>query len=195
MIFSEKWIREWVDPPIETSQLIDQLTMAGLEVDGSNPVANAFTGIVIGEVQTVEGHPDADKLSVCKVSDGENEFQIVCGAPNVRVGMKVPLARIGAEIVSLDSDKPFKIKQARLRGVESSGMLCSVDELGLADSADGLMELPADAPVGENFRRYLGLDDTSIELDLTPNRGDCLSIIGLAREIGCLNKLGVTLLQ
>jgi phenylalanyl-tRNA synthetase beta chain len=192
MIFSEKWIREWVDPPVETQQLIDQLTMAGLEVDGSSPVANAFTDIVIGEVQTVDAHPDADKLSVCKVTDGENEFQIVCGAPNVRAGLKVPLARIGAEIITPESDKPFKIKQAKLRGVDSSGMLCSEEELGLAESSDGLMELPEEAPVGANIRDYLFLDDISIELDLTPNRGDCLGIIGLAREIGCLNKTDVS---
>ena len=195
MIFSENWVREWVDPPVDTQQLIDQLTMAGLEVGASNSVANVFTGIVIGEVLAVEQHPDADKLSVCQVSDGESEFQVVCGAPNVRAGLRVPFARIGAQIITAESDRPFNIKQAKLRGVESNGMLCSTEELGLADSADGLMELPSDAPVGEDIRDFLGLDDTSIELDLTPNRGDCLCISGLAREIGCLNKVGVNYLE
>ncbi|MBL4820506.1 MAG: phenylalanine--tRNA ligase subunit beta [Gammaproteobacteria bacterium] len=189
MIFSEKWIREWVDPALDTQQLIEQLTMAGLEVDASGPVANAFTGIVVGEVKTVEKHPDADKLSICQVSDGKADFQVVCGAPNVRAGLKVPFATIGAEILTPDSDKVFRIKNAKLRGVESNGMLCSTEELGIADSADGLMELPADAPVGEDIRNYLNLNDTSIELDLTPNRGDCLGIEGLAREIAGLNKM------
>jgi len=191
MIFSEQWIREWVNPAIDTAGLMEQLTMAGLEVDGSVPVANIFDGIVVGEVLAVDSHPDADKLSICKVSDGQEELQVVCGAPNVRAGMKAPFARIGASIHAAESDKPFVIRRAKLRGAGSSGMLCSAEELGLAESSDGLLELPADAPVGENVRVYLGLDDTSIELDLTPNRGDCLSITGLAREIGTLNEAEV----
>jgi phenylalanyl-tRNA synthetase beta chain len=186
MIFSEQWIREWVNPSIDTAGLMEQLTMAGLEVDGSAPVANFFSGIVVGEVLSVDAHPDADKLSVCRVSDGDDELQVVCGAPNVRAGMKAPFARLGAEIHAPDSDKPFVIKQAKLRGLDSSGMLCSAEELGLEESSDGLLELMADAPVGEDIREYLKLDDTSIELDLTPNRGDCLCIAGLAREIGTL---------
>jgi phenylalanyl-tRNA synthetase beta chain len=191
MIFSEQWIREWVNPSIDTDGLMEQLTMAGLEVDGSAPVSNTFSGIVVGEVLSVEAHPDADKLSVCRVSDGLDALQVVCGAPNVRAGMKAAFARIGAEIYTPDSDKPFIIKQAKLRGQDSSGMLCSAEELGLEESSDGLLELLADAPVGEDIREYLKLDDTSIELDLTPNRGDCLCIAGLAREIGALNRTEV----
>jgi len=192
MIFSEKWIREWVNPPIDTAGLMEQLTMAGLEVDGSAPVSNAFKGIVVAEVLSVESHPDADKLSVCRVFDGNEKLQVVCGAPNVKAGMKAPFARVGAEIHSPDSNKPFVIKQAKLRGQESSGMLCSAEELGLEESSDGLLELSADAPVGQDIREYLNLDDTSIELDLTPNRGDCLSIAGLAREIGTLNQIEIS---
>ena len=195
MIFNEQWIREWVDPAIDTAGLMEQLTMAGLEVDGSAPVANAFSGIVVGEVLAVEPHPDADKLNLCRVNDGMDEIQVVCGAPNVHAGMKAPFARIGAEIHTPESDKPFVIKQAKLRGAESSGMLCSAEELGLEESSDGLLELPADAPVGEDIRAYLQLNDTSIELDLTPNRGDCLSISGLAREIGTLNEAEVSVPQ
>ena len=191
MIFSEQWIREWVSPEINTAELMEQLTMAGLEVDGSAPVANTFNGIVVGEVLAVEPHPDADKLRICRVSDGNDELQVVCGAPNVRPGMKVPFARIGAEIHTPDSEKPFVIKQAKLRGAESSGMLCSAEELGLEESSEGLLELPDAASVGQDVRSYLNLDDTSIELDLTPNRGDCLCIAGLAREIGTLNEAGV----
>jgi phenylalanyl-tRNA synthetase beta chain len=185
MIFSEQWLREWVNPKLETQQLIDELTMAGLEVDGSNAVAHNFSGIVVGLVESIKPHPDGDKLSLCKVSDGAEYFQVVCGAPNVRVGLKVPFATLGAEI-HRDDEKPFKIKKVKLRGIESNGMLCSADELGLTEISDGLLELPDDAPVGENVRSYLNLDDTSIELDLTPNRGDCLGMIGLAREVGVL---------
>ncbi|MBT8062368.1 MAG: phenylalanine--tRNA ligase subunit beta, partial [Gammaproteobacteria bacterium] len=175
MIFSEQWIREWVSPATDTAGLMEQLTMAGLEVDGNAAVANVFSGIVVGEVLAVDPHPDADKLRICRVNDGAEELHVVCGAPNVRAGMKVPFARIGAEIKTPDSEKPFVIKQAKLRGAESSGMLCSAEELGLEEASDGLLELPADAPVGQDVRTYLGLNDTSIELDLTPNRGDCLS--------------------
>lgn len=192
MIFSEQWLREWVNPKLETQQLIDELTMAGLEVDGSTSVAHNFSGIIVGLVESVEAHPDADKLHLCSVSDGTDSFQVVCGAPNVRVGLKVPFATLGAEISSPEEKKPFKIKKAKLRGVESNGMLCSADELGLADSADGLLELPEDATVGVDIREFLKLDDTSIELDLTPNRGDCLGIIGLAREVGVIARVDVS---
>ncbi|MEX0618561.1 MAG: phenylalanine--tRNA ligase subunit beta [Pseudohongiellaceae bacterium] len=197
MIFSEQWIREWVAHDLAPSELMERLTMAGLEVDAHQAVAYDFDNVVVAEVTQVAAHPDADKLSVCTVSDGETTVQVVCGAPDVRVGMKAPLAKVGAQIHDKPGKKPFVIKQAKLRGVESAGMLCATDELGLLtarapkEKAPGLMELPADAPVGENLRDYLRLNDTSIELDLTPNRGDCLGIAGLAREIGVLARQDV----
>lgn len=187
MKFSEQWLREWVNPTIDTDALVRQLTMAGLEVDSLASVAPAFSGVVVAQVVSVERHPDADKLSVCQVTDGQQVVQVVCGAANVRAGLKVPLATVGAELPG-----NFKIKKAKLRGVESSGMLCAEQELGLAESSDGLMELCEDAPVGTCIRSYLGLDDVSIEVDLTPNRSDCLSIRGLAREVGVLNQTAVT---
>ncbi|ARU58264.1 phenylalanyl-tRNA synthetase subunit beta [Oleiphilus messinensis] len=184
MKFSEQWLREWVNPEINTQELVHQITMAGLEVDGVEQVAAEFQGVVVGLVESVERHPDADKLSVCRVSDGSEQFQVVCGAPNVREGLKVPFAKIGAELPG-----NFKIKKAKLRGVESCGMLCADSELGMAESSDGLMELNADAPVGVDFRDYLKLNDRIIEVDLTPNRSDCLSIAGLAREVSVLNQM------
>ncbi len=188
MIFSEQWIREWVNPALSTDALVEQLTMAGLEVDAVNDVASEFSGIIVAEVLKVEAHPDADKLRVCEVSDGQAVLQVVCGAPNVRAGLKVPYAQIGANLTGADG-KSFKIRKAKLRGVESNGMLCSAEELGLAESSDGLLELVADAPVGSDVREYLQLNDKSLELDLTPNRGDCLGIIGVAREIAALNAI------
>ncbi len=189
MKFSENWLREWVDPPIDTAALVEQLTIAGLEVGGITPVALRLQGIVVGEVLSVASHPNADKLRVCTVDTGQDEpLSIVCGAPNVHLGMRTPTALVGTEMPG-----GMKIKRAKLRGVESSGMLCSVMELGLADSADGLMELPADAPVGEEIRNYLGLEDVSIELDLTPNRGDCLGLAGIAREVGVINRCPVSI--
>jgi phenylalanyl-tRNA synthetase beta chain len=183
MKFSEQWLREWVNPSVSTGELCHQLTMAGLEVDAVEPVAAAFSGVVVGEVLSVEPHPDADKLRVTQVNVGEAEpVQIVCGAANVRAGLRVACAVVGARLPG-----DFNIKKAKLRGVPSNGMLCSASELGLAESSAGLLELPADAPVGENFRDYLQLDDVTIELGLTPNRGDCLSIAGIAREAGVLN--------
>lgn len=187
MQFSEKWLREWVNPALDTEAFGHQLTMAGLEVDAIEPVAAAFTNVFVGEVLSVVPHPDADKLRVTTVSTGSETLQIVCGAANVRTGLRVPVATVGAELPG-----GLKIKQAKLRGVESFGMLCSEAELGLAESADGLMELPADAPVGKNIREYLQLDDHLVELGITPNRGDCLSLRGLAREAGVLNRLPVT---
>ncbi len=187
MKFSEQWLREWVQPEITTQELVDQLTLAGLEVDGAEPVAGEFSGVVVGQVLSREQHPDADKLSLCQVTDGTENFQIVCGAANVREGLKIPFAKIGAELPG-----GFKIKKAKLRGVESFGMLCAEAELGMADSSDGLMELPDSAPVGMDFREYLNLDDTVVEVDLTPNRADCLSIAGLAREVGVLSKVAVS---
>jgi phenylalanyl-tRNA synthetase beta chain len=191
MKFSEQWLRTWVDPKLTTQEMCDQLTMAGLEVDGTEPAASSFTDVVIARVESLEKHPDADKLNVCQVNDGSEILQIVCGAANVRQGLHVPLARIGAILPAAPDEKPLKIKPAKLRGVASSGMLCSEKELGLADSAEGLLELPADAPLGQNLRDYLQLDDTVIEIDLTPNRGDCLSIAGIARELGALNQCEV----
>ena len=192
MQFSELWLREWANPALETQELVDQITMAGLEVDAIEAAAGEFSGIVVGQILSFEQHPDADKLNVCKVSDGSEEFQIVCGAPNVREGMKIPFAKIKAVLPG-----DFKIKKAKLRGVESFGMLCAEEELGLADKSDGLWDLPADAPLGVCMREYLGLtrdgrDDKIIDVDLTPNRGDCLSIAGLSREVGVLNKVDIT---
>lgn len=187
MKFSESWLREWVNPKIDTSELISQLTMAGLEVDGVEPAAGEFSGVVVAEILSVESHPDAEKLRVCSVTGHpEGDKQIVCGAPNARVGIKVPFATIGAKLPG-----DFKIKKAKLRGIESFGMLCGQTELEAGDDDSGLWELPSDAPVGEDLRVYLGLDDSILELDLTPNRGDCLSIRGLAREVGVLNEVEV----
>ncbi len=188
MRFSEAWLREWTNPEITTSELADQLSMAGLEVDAAGPVAGDFQGVVVGYVQTREQHPDADKLSVCTVDAAQGEqLQIVCGARNVAAGMKVAVALVGAVLPG-----GFKIKRAKLRGVESLGMICSASELGLAESSEGIMVLPADATVGEDLRNYLNLDDKYIEVDLTPDRGDCLSVAGIAREVGVINRCGVT---
>ncbi len=181
MKFSEQWLRSWVNPQVSRDELVARLSMAGLEVDSVTPAAGIFSGVVVGEVLSTEQHPDADKLRVCQVSNGAETFQVVCGAPNVRPGLKIPFAMIGAELPG-----DFKIKKAKLRGVESNGMLCSASELQISDENDGLMELPADAPVGQDIRAYLDLNDASIEVDLTPNRGDCLSLAGLAREVGAL---------
>ena len=185
MQISEAWLREYVNPAISTEQLVEQLTMAGLEVDSVTPAAAVFNGVVVGEVIAMEPHPDADRLRVCQVAVGEAEpLQIVCGASNVRVGLKIPAALIGAVLPG-----DFKIKRSKLRGVESCGMLCSEKELGLAADANGLMELAADAPVGVDIRTYLSLNDNIIEVDLTPNRADCLSVEGIAREVAVLNKM------
>ncbi|BAO61478.1 phenylalanine--tRNA ligase subunit beta [Pseudomonas protegens] len=181
MKFSEQWLRGWVSPQVSRDELVARLSMAGLEVDSVTPAAGDFSGVVVGEVLRTEQHPDADKLRVCQVSNGSETFQVVCGAPNVRPGLKVPFAMIGAQLPG-----DFKIKKAKLRGVESNGMLCSQAELQIGEGNDGLMELPVDAPVGEDVRTYLSLDDASIEVDLTPNRGDCLSLAGMAREVGAL---------
>ncbi|QNX33237.1 phenylalanine--tRNA ligase subunit beta [Acinetobacter seifertii] len=185
MKISENWLRTWVNPAIDSDTLSDQLTMLGLEVDELAPVAKPFTGVVVGEVLTVEQHPDADRLRVTTVNIGSGEpLQIVCGAPNVRAGMKAPVATIGAVLPG-----DFKIKKGKLRGVESQGMLCGASEIDLEDKIDGLLELPADAPVGVNIREYLKLDDNVIDISITPNRGDCFSIRGIAREIAVINQL------
>ncbi|MBK0064566.1 MULTISPECIES: phenylalanine--tRNA ligase subunit beta [unclassified Acinetobacter] len=187
MKISENWLRTWVNPAINSETLADQLTMLGLEVDELASVAKPFTGVVVGEVLTVEQHPDADRLRVTTVNIGSGEpLQIVCGAPNVRVGMKAPVATIGAVLPG-----DFKIKKGKLRGVESQGMLCGASEIDLEDKIDGLLELPDNAPVGMNVREYLKLDDNVIDISITPNRGDCFSIRGIAREIGVINQLPV----
>lgn len=183
MLVNEAWLREWVNPAVDTDTLVKQLTMAGLEVDGVEPAAPEFSGVVVGVVESCEQHPDADKLRVCQVSNGTETTQVVCGASNVRPGLKIPFAQVGAKLPG-----DFKIKKAKLRGVESNGMLCGASELGLEDLIDGLMELPEDAPVGKCFREYLQLDDAVIEVDLTPNRADCLSVRGIARELGVMNQ-------
>ncbi|MBR9829886.1 MAG: phenylalanine--tRNA ligase subunit beta [Oceanospirillales bacterium] len=186
MKFSEQWLRELVQPQIGTQALADQLSLSGLEVDDVEGVAGDFTGVVIGEILSAEQHPNADKLQVCQVNDGEQTIQVVCGAPNARAGLKTAFARVGAVLPG-----NFKIKKAKLRQVESFGMLCAEDELGLSEDHGGIMELAADAPVGTDIRDFLNLDDKIIDVDLTPNRGDCLSIAGMAREVGVLNKAAV----
>lgn len=184
MKFSEQWLREWVNPPITTQQLAAQLTMAGLEVDSTTPVAGDFTQVIIGNVLSAEQHPNAERLRVCLVDIGQKEpLTIVCGGANVRAGLKVPVVIVGGSI------KGQKIQAAKLRGVASQGMICSVSELGLQETSTGIMELPADAPVGEDFAKWLKLDDHSFDLHVTPNRGDCLSIQGVAREVAVLNDL------
>ena len=186
MKFSEQWLREWVNPDLTTEVLGHQLTMAGLEVDAIEPVAPEFNGVVLGRIISAEKHPDADKLQVCQVdvgSQSDEPLQIVCGAKNARADLIVACAMIKAVLPG-----DFKIKKSKLRGVQSFGMLCSEKELGLADSADGIMELPADAPIGTSIRDYLQLDDMSIELGVTPNRGDCFSIAGVARETGVFTR-------
>ena len=178
MIISEQWLRTWVDPNATTEALSHKLTMIGLEVDSIDAAAEAFSGVVVAEIISAEQHPDADKLRVCTVNAGDEVVQIVCGAPNARAGLIAPLARVGAVLPG-----GFKIKKAKLRGMESQGMLCAGAELTISEDNDGLMELPADAPVGMDIREYLSLDDKVIELGLTPNRADCLSIRGVARDV------------
>ncbi|MGP5211507.1 phenylalanine--tRNA ligase subunit beta [Psychrobacter alimentarius] len=193
MKISEQWLRQWVNPENTSEQLAEQLTMAGLEIDDRYAVARAFTGVVVGEVMSVEQHPDADKLRVTQVNIGDAEpLQIVCGAPNVTVGMKVPVATVGAVLPSDDVSNGkagFKIKKSKLRGVASNGMLCGASEIDLVDSIDGLLELPEDAPIGTDIRSYLGLDNQILDISITPNRGDCFSVRGIAREISVLNDL------
>lgn len=187
MKFSENWLRTWVNPALDSDGLAHQLTMAGLEVEEMAPAAPAFNDVVVAEVLEVSKHPNADRLNVCQVNVGEAQpLTIVCGAPNVAVGLKVPCARIGAVLPG-----DFKIKQAKVRGLESFGMLCSAKELGLADESQGLWLLPADAPVGQSLRDYLDLDDTLFTLKLTPNRSDCLGIAGLAREVAAISGAAV----
>ena len=178
MIISEQWLRTWVSPQVTTDALSHKLTMIGLEVDSIAGAAEAFSGVVVAQIIAAEQHPDADKLRVCTVNAGDETVQIVCGAPNARAGLIAPLAKVGAVLPG-----DFKIKKAKLRGVESQGMLCAGAELTISEDNDGLMELPADAPIGADIREYLSLDDQVIELGLTPNRADCLSVRGVARDV------------
>lgn len=187
MKISEHWLREWVNPPITTAELLVQLTQSGLEVDAVEPVAAAFSGVVVGRVLEVTPHPDAERLRIATVDVGQDTpLTIVCGAPNVAVGLYAPTALIGAQLPG-----GVNIKRSKLRGVESQGMLCSARELGLSDEAAGLMPLPPDLIPGTDVRVALGLDDQIIDINLTPNRSDCLSVAGIAREVGVLNRCPV----
>ncbi|QLE78315.1 phenylalanine--tRNA ligase subunit beta [Francisella sp. Scap27] len=185
MKFSHNWLNEYLSDTQSSQELADTLTLAGLEVDAIEPVvAEKVSGVVVGQIKTITKHPDADKLNICSVDIGEAENStIVCGAKNIYEGMKAPVATIGAVLPG-----NFKIKKSKLRGQESFGMMCSEEELGLAEKADGLMDLPTDAPVGQDVNTYLNLDDNMIEVDLTPNRADCLSVFGIAREVSALTK-------
>jgi phenylalanyl-tRNA synthetase beta chain len=187
MQFPESWLREFCNPPITTAQLAETLTMGGLEVEEQSPVAPPFTGIVVGQIMAAEQHPNADRLRVCQVNVGQAELlNIVCGAPNARIGIKIPCALVGAALPPGEDGKPFMIKLGKLRGVESQGMLCSANELKLNDSKDGLLELAEDAVIGQDIRQHLNLDDTLLTLKLTPNLAHCLSVYGVARELSAL---------
>ncbi len=189
MKFSENWLRTFVNPPCSSNELAHALTMAGIEVESIQPVAATFDKVVVAEVLSVEKHPTADRLKVCNVKIGKAEtdlLQIVCGAPNVSVGVKVPCALTGATLPG------FTIKKAKLRGIDSAGMLCSAKELGITDAVDGLLLLPEDASVGEDFRSYYGLDDNVFTLSLTPNRADCLGVLGVAREVAAITAAELT---
>ncbi len=193
MQFPESWLREFCNPSLSTGQLADALTMAGLEIEEVRPVAPPFSGIVVGEIKEALQHPDADRLRVCKVDVGQGELlDIVCGAPNARVGIKVPCAIVGAQLPPGADGKPFVIKIGKLRGVESHGMLCSAKELQMGDDHGGLLELALDAPLGQNVRETLGLDDSLMTVKLTPNLAHCLSVYGVAREVAALTGAPLT---
>lgn len=181
MFVSESWLRTFVNPSLDSDSLCHRLTMAGLEVEESITAAPAFSGVVVAEIVEVAPHPDADRLQVCQVNTGTETVQIVCGAPNARVGLKAPLAQLGGVLPG-----NFTISKVKMRGVESFGMLCSAKELGIDEDSDGLLELAADAPVGTDIREWLDLDDHIIEIKMTPNRADCLSMLGVAREVSAL---------
>ena len=187
MKFSERWMREWVNPKEDTESLINQLTMAGLEVDSVQSVSGALDKVIIAEIISVDTHPNAENLKTCLVDAGSEKIQIVCGAPNVARGKRVALASLGAVLPSGE-----KIKKTSIRGIDSLGMLCSEKELGLGEEHSGIAEFPSDAPVGTLIYEYLNLSDSIIDVDLTPNRGDCLSILGIAREVGFLNEIDIT---
>ena len=192
MKISINWLHEWINPAISYDELMHRLTMAGLELDGEEAAAADFSGVVVGEILSVEQHPNAEKLKVCQVDAGGDEIiQVLTNVASVTPSMKVPVATIGAALPGETPDKPFKIKKTKLRGILSQGMFCGADTLGINDGSDGLLELPSDAPVGTDIREYMQLDDQIIELDLTPNRADCLSLEGVAREVGVLSKTAV----
>ena len=182
MKIAESWLRQWVNPEMDGESLAHQLTMLGHEVDSVDIDGAGLTGVIVGEVLDVAKHPDADRLSVCQVSAGDGDpLEIVCGAPNVVAGMKTPLARPGVTLPN-----GLKLRKSKIRGVVSNGMLCSAVELGLGEESDGIMHLPSDASAGADFADYLGLPDAIIDVDLTPNLGDCFSILGIARDVSAL---------
>lgn len=182
MIISDKWLREWITVSLKPAEIAQRLTLAGLEVASVTPVSDALEGVVVGEIKRVERHPHADQLTICDVNVGKGTMvAIVCGAANARAGLRVPVAQVGTRL-----PKDVEIREATVRGVVSQGMLCSAAELGLAESSEGLLELEPDAKPGQSFYRYWGLDDVRYEIDLTPNRGDCLSVAGIARELAAL---------
>lgn len=194
MQFSENWLRSIVDPKMNSDELSHLLTMSGLEVEEVEAVAPPFSNVVVAEVKEVARHPNADRLNVCQVDAGTGTLlNIVCGAPNVRAGMKAILAKAGAVLPPGADGKPFEIKVGKLRGVESQGMLCSAKELKISEEGSGLMELPEDAPVGQNIRDYLALNDLKFTIKLTPNKADCLSVLGVAREVAALTGSPLTL--
>ena len=187
MRVGERWLREWVDSPLSMPELAEQLTMTGLETESAGVASAPFSGVVVSEIVAVKPHPGADRLSLCEVSVGGGEtFSVVCGAPNVAVGMRAPLARVGAVLPD-----GAKIRRAQLRGERSEGMLCAASELGLGESRTGLLALPADAVLGQDLRESLALDEPALTLDVPPNRGDCLSVLGVAREVAALNRTGM----
>ena len=187
MQFPESWLREFCNPPIGTQELAEVLTMAGLEVEELRPVAPPFQRVVVVQVLEVAKHPNADRLNVCQVDAGTGQpLNIVCGAPNVRPGIKVPCALVGAELPPGEDGKPFQIKLGKLRGVESQGMLCSARELQLSEDQSGLLVLDDAARVGQDIREHLRLDDVLFTLKLTPNLAHCLSVYGIAREVSAL---------
>src|SRR3954468_22207322 len=186
MKFSENWLRTFVSTPLTSRELADALTMCGIEVEAVEPAAPPFDKVIVAEVVSVEKHPDADRLNVCQVNTGAATLQVVCGAPNVKAGIRVPLAQVGAQLPGL------AIKQAKVRGVESNGMLCSARELGIAEDAAGLLILPADSRIGQSIRDHLELDDQLFTIKPTPNRGDCLSIFGVAREVAAITGCKLT---
>ena len=189
MKFSENWLREWVNPPVDSDTLSDQLTFLGLEVDEVLPANPGFKKVVIARIDKIRQHPDAKKLRICDVDCGNSDLvQIVCGAANARLGLITALAQVGGELPN-----GMKIKEAKLRGEDSFGMLCSAAELGLSDSNDGIMELAESAPVGEPLASYLELTDNVIDIELTPDRGDCLSIRGIARDLCAKNDIAMLL--
>jgi phenylalanyl-tRNA synthetase beta chain len=194
MQFSENWLRTLVDPKMTSDELAHMLTMSGLEVEEVEPVAPPFSNVVVGHVREMAKHPDADRLNVCQVDVGTGTLlNIVCGAPNVRPGLKVVCAMAGAVLPPGADGKPFEIKVGKLRGVESQGMLCSAKELKLSEEGSGLLELPDDAPVGQNFRDYYALNDLKFTIKLTPNKADCLSVLGVAREVSALTGVPLAL--